>query len=96
LLAYNTSKSASTGLVRSLAGELAPRNIRVNAVLPGAITHRLDLQRDPAHGRALGAAAALPADIAAAVTFLASEDACWITGATLVVDGGFAVGRKAT
>jgi len=95
LLAYNTSKAASTALVLGFAGEMVERNIRVNAVLPGAITHQFDAERDPTADRELSKGPAMPEDIAAAVAFLASEDACWITGATLVVDGGFSVSRKA-
>ena len=94
LLAYNTSKAAAAGLCQSLAGDLAPSGIRVNAVLPGAISHEFDDTADPAHERALLKGSAMPQDIAAAVAFLASDDACFITGAELVVDGGFSVSRK--
>ena len=94
LLAYNTSKAASTGFAKSLAGELAERNVRVNAILPGGISHEFDVDKDPAADRALTKGPALPQDIAAAAAFLASEEACWMTGATLVVDGGFSVTRK--
>ena len=94
LLAYNTSKAASTGFVRSLAGELAERNVRVNAILPGGISHEFDVEKDAAADRLLTKGPALPQDIAAAAAFLASEEATWITGASLVVDGGFSVIRK--
>ncbi len=95
LLAYNVSKSAATGLVKSLAGDLLARNVRVNAILPGGISHELDVARDPSASRPLRKGPALPQDVAAAAAFLASDDACWITGATLVVDGGFSVARPA-
>lgn len=94
LLAYNTSKAAATGMVKSLAGDLAAQNIRVNAVLPGGITHKFEEGLDPAQGRALTQGPAFPQDIAAAAAFLASDEACWITGATLTVDGGFSVTRR--
>lgn len=93
LLAYNVSKSAATGLVKSMAGELLAKNIRVNAILPGGISHEFDAAKDPSANRPLRKGPALPQDVAAAAAFLASDDACWITGATLVVDGGFSVSR---
>ncbi len=95
LLAYNTSKAAVSGFLQSLAGDLAAKNIRVNAVLPGGITHQFDVTRDVALGRKLAKGPSQPEDIAAAVAFLASDEACFVTGAALVVDGGFSVGRKA-
>lgn len=94
LLAYNTSKGAATALVQSLAGDLAPSNIRVNAVLPGATSHHFDAAADVTSARSLLKGAGTPQDIAAAVLFLASDEAAWITGATLIVDGGFSVSRK--
>ncbi len=95
LLAYNVSKSAANGLVKSLAGELLAKNVRVNAVLPGGIRHEFDPALDPSANRPLKKGPALPQDVAAAAAFLASDDACWITGATLIVDGGFSVARPA-
>lgn len=94
LLAYNTSKAASTGFVKSLAGDLAEKNVRVNAILPGGISHVFDGGVDPSSARNLAKGPALPHDIAAAACFLASEEACWVTGAALVVDGGFSVVRR--
>jgi 3-oxoacyl-[acyl-carrier protein] reductase len=95
LLAYNTSKAAAQGFAQSLAGDLQERNVRVNAVLPGGIAHQFDPERDVAAGRRLGKGPAQPEDVAAAVAFLASDEACFITGAALAVDGGFACARKA-
>jgi NAD(P)-dependent dehydrogenase (short-subunit alcohol dehydrogenase family) len=93
---YNTTKAALIHLTKTLAAELGPA-VRVNAVAPGlvktdfaralwergeeAIARRLPLRR-------LG----MPDDVAAAVVFLASDAASWITGHTLVVDGGALVG----
>jgi NAD(P)-dependent dehydrogenase (short-subunit alcohol dehydrogenase family) len=89
---YGVSKSALIGLTVQLAAELAPR-VRVNAIAPAIVKTRFAAalyERDEA---AAGAAYPLgrlgePADIGAAVAFLASSDASWITGQTLVVDGG--------
>ena len=93
---YAASKSGLIGLTKSVARELASRNITVNAVAPGFIptdmtdkinaTMREQLLAQIPLGK-LGS----PEDIAAAVTFLASDDAAYITGQVLVVDGGMAM-----
>lgn len=95
LSAYNASKGALTNYTRALALELAPRGIRVNAVLPSvAWTERSSVLRDSPEIVArqidrlpLGRFAAAE-EIAAAIAFLASEDASFITGVNLPVDGG--------
>ncbi|MFB6982854.1 SDR family NAD(P)-dependent oxidoreductase [Streptomyces scopuliridis] len=90
--AYSAAKAGLGGLTRTLAGHAAPRGVRVNLVEPGTIHtgawtgREAELARAAAHypmGRV-----GTPADIAAAVAFLASTDAAWITGVTLPVDGG--------
>ncbi len=94
LSVYAASKAAVGALTHAFALELGPRNITVNAVAP-ALT-RTDMTAPipdevKAHMRAatpLGRLAE-PEDIADAIAFLASDDARWITGRTLMTDGGF-------
>jgi len=92
--AYSAAKAAVINLTRAVAVELAPDRIRVNAICPGGINtpllHRgapdamaarlAGAQPWPEHGR--------PEDIAGAVAWLASDDARFVTGAAIVVDGG--------
>lgn len=91
---YGASKAAILGITRSLAMELAPWNIRVNAVAPGVVNTEMvaglnDLEREScARSIPLGRLGE-PEDIANAMVFLASDLASYITGATLNVDGGY-------
>ncbi|MCU1557096.1 MAG: family NAD(P)-dependent oxidoreductase [Microbacteriaceae bacterium] len=91
---YVATKGASIGFVRSLAGEIGKDGITINAVAPGLTESEGVLASPHNDGFAyvLPAQAfdrkGLPADIAPAVAFLVSEKAGWITGQTLVVDGG--------
>lgn len=92
---YNASKGGVVMLTRSLAVDLARRHIRVNAVCPGYILTPMTegYAADPEVGAAIRAAIPLdrvgdPAEVAAAIAFLASDDASYITGELLVVDGG--------
>lgn len=90
---YGASKAAQLGMMRTLAIELAPWNITVNAVLPGNImTEGLsDLGQDYIDSMAqavpLGRLG-LPEEIGAAVAFFASPEAGYVTGQTIIVDGG--------
>lgn len=93
---YNAMKAAVAELTRSGAADLLEEGIRVNAVLPGAVSHAYHFGREYRSRRGLGKAPGTPEDVAHAALFLASPEASWITGATLVVDGGFSVNRRAT
>lgn len=95
---YNATKAALIHLTRQLALELAP-DVRVNAVAPSVVRTRLAeaLWRD--NEDELKASFPLrrigePDDIASAIAFLASDAASWITGETLVIDGGSLLGRS--
>lgn len=92
---YNLSKAADFQLVRNLAVELGPDNVRVNAIAPGVV--RTDFARalweDPSAQVALGKAIPLgrigePEDIAGTAVFLASSAGGYLTGQSIVVDGG--------
>ena len=88
--AYAASKSGLEGLARSLALVGAPRGVRVNVVEPGAIDTPLDPPRFPVNDRPdvpLGRMGTAD-EVAAAICFLLGDDASYVTGASLRVDGG--------
>lgn len=92
---YIAAKSGVIGLTRALARELGPRNIRVNAVAPGPTdTRMMDGERiTPEYLQTIPLGRiGRPQDIAGAVAFLCGEDATWITGQVLRVNGGLAMG----
>jgi 3-oxoacyl-[acyl-carrier protein] reductase len=93
---YAASKAGMVGFSKALAAEVANRGITVNVVAPGFIqTAMTDVLNDDQRERLLAGIPAgrlgQPEDIAAAVTYLASEEASYVTGATLHVNGGMAM-----
>jgi NAD(P)-dependent dehydrogenase (short-subunit alcohol dehydrogenase family) len=101
---YAAAKSGLIGLTRSLALDYGPHGVRVNCVAPGFVRTRLveeSMERtgDPAGAeRAMVAGVALgriaePVEVARAIRFLVSDDAAYVTGATLLVDGGLTARR---
>lgn len=94
---YAASKAGLVGLARSLAREFASRNVTVNVVAPGPVATDMfaavdDAMRDSITGAVPLGRLGQPEEIAAAVTFLASDEAGYITGAVLPVDGGLGMG----
>ncbi len=94
LAAYNATKAGVVALTQSAAGDLLRKNIRVNCLLPGILSHQFTPGRDPKKRPALGAYPGWPEEVARAALFLASDEAGWVTGAVLLVDGGLMVDRK--
>ncbi len=94
---YSASKAALQNLTMNLAAEYGPRGVRFNVVAPGTVRTRVweDRPDDLAQMRMLYPLGRVgePEDIAAAIAFLASDDAAWITGVTLPVDGGLTGSR---
>jgi 3-oxoacyl-[acyl-carrier protein] reductase len=90
---YAASKAGIIGFTKALARELATRNVRANAVAPGYIETALtDVLPEAVREHLLGATPlarlGVPADVAGAVRFLCSDEASFITGEVLLVDGG--------
>ncbi len=95
---YGVSKAAVNHLTIGLAAELGP-TIRVNAVAPAVVKTRFAAElyegrEEQLAGQYPLGRLGLPEDVAATVAFLVSPDAAWITGQTLVVDGGIMAGRR--
>ena len=93
---YAASKAAMIGMSKSLAQEVASRSITVNCVAPGFIATPMtdalsDDQKDAITGRIPAARMGDPADIAGACVYMASEEASYVTGQTLHVNGGMAM-----
>ena len=94
---YSGTKGAVDAITRSLAAELGPRKIRVNAIRPGMVetegTHSAGIaeseMRKQVEAQTPLGRIGQPRDIAGAVLFLASSDSSWITGETFVISGGY-------
>jgi NAD(P)-dependent dehydrogenase (short-subunit alcohol dehydrogenase family) len=100
---YMASKAGVKGLTMSLALDLAERNVRVNAVAPGCVDTGMTRPKEKRVGRLTDHTVraltpmrrwGMPEDVSKAVMFLASDDASYITGHTLVVDGGATIGNQ--
>ena len=93
---YAAAKAGLVGMTKSLAQEVGARGITVNVVAPGFIQTAMTDKLNDEQKQRLNSAIPLgrmgqPADVAAAVAYLASEEAAWVTGATLHVNGGMAM-----
>lgn len=93
-IAYGTSKAALSGMTRHAAAELASSGIRVNAICPGVVRTGMLVETPDnirrcteAHPLGLGESS----DVAAAALYLAADDARWVTGTELTVDGGLSI-----
>ncbi|MDH2390796.1 MULTISPECIES: SDR family NAD(P)-dependent oxidoreductase [Streptomyces] len=90
---YSASKAALVGFGRALCKELGPRGIRVNTVAPGVTESEAGSDLPPPLRERIASMTALgrlgrPEDVAGAVLFLASDASCYVSGATITVDGG--------
>lgn len=95
-VAYSAAKAGVIGLTRSLAKELGPSNIRVNCVAPGVIATEMNDHLSPEDMAVLGEETPLgrigtPREVGQAICFLAGDQAAFITGQVLCVDGGMVI-----
>jgi 3-oxoacyl-[acyl-carrier protein] reductase len=93
---YTASKAGMVGMLKSVAAEYARRNVTANCIAPGIITSAMtdklnDKQREAIMARVPMGRLGTPQDIAAAAVYLASEEAAYVTGQTIHVNGGMAM-----
>lgn len=97
MVGYSAAKAAVDGMVRALAAELAPRRVRVNSIISGAV--ETEMHNNFVEGMSESIVAGYrdlhllgfgrPDDVASAATFLLSDASAWITGTNMAVDGGY-------
>ena len=93
---YTASKAGMVGMIKAVAAEYAKRNVTANCIAPGIIASPMidrlnDKQREAIMARVPAGRLGTPADVAAAAVFLASEEAAYVTGQTIHVNGGMAM-----
>jgi 3-oxoacyl-[acyl-carrier protein] reductase len=93
---YSASKAGLSGMMKSVAAEYAKRNVTANCIAPGIIASAMidrlnDKQREAIMARVPAGRLGTPADIAAAAVYLASDEAAYVTGQTIHVNGGMAM-----
>ena len=93
---YTASKAGMVGMIKSVAAEYAKRNVTANCIAPGLITSAMtdklnDKQRETILARIPAAKLGTPEDVAAAAVYLASDEAGYVTGQTIHVNGGMAM-----
>jgi len=93
---YTASKAGMIGMMKSVAAEYAKRNVTANCIAPGFVatpmTDKLsEKQREAILGRVPAGRLGIPADVAAAAVYLASDEAAYVTGQTLHINGGMAM-----
>jgi len=93
---YSASKAGLAGMMKSVAAEYAKRNVTANCIAPGIVASAMidrlnDKQREAIMARVPAGRLGTPADIAAAAVYLASEEAAYVTGQTIHVNGGMAM-----
>ena len=93
---YTASKAGMVGMMKSVAAEYAKRNVTANCIAPGIIASAMidrlnDKQREAIMARVPAGRLGVPADVAAAAVYLASDEAAYVTGQTIHVNGGMAM-----
>ena len=93
---YTASKAGLVGMLKSVAAEYAKRNVTANCIAPGIIASAMidklnDKQRETIMARVPAGRLGTPVDVAAAVVYLASDEAAYVTGQTIHVNGGMAM-----
>jgi len=93
---YTASKAGMVGMMKSVAAEYAKRNVTANCIAPGVIASAMidrlnDKQRETILAKVPSGRLGAPADVAAAAVYLASEEAAYVTGQTIHVNGGMAM-----